>query len=155
MSSSRCGCIDEQDREIRYESLVPPVDPTNIHPAGHGLLKVSHRKIDEARSTEYWPVHTHLEADYQPLEAGEIVADRGRAQSQQCGDPQGLPAAGRRPALFTRGHPDRAYDESYHVGATNTVYTGPDHPSYLQLPIVPRDNAVAAETTRNIRVVKP
>jgi uncharacterized protein len=43
--------IDEHDREIRYESLVPPIDPVNIHPAGHGLLKVSHRAIDHARST--------------------------------------------------------------------------------------------------------
>ena len=35
------------------------------------------------------------------------------------------------------GLPARSYDESYHVGATNTVHTGPDHPSCLQLPIVP------------------
>ncbi|GAA1964280.1 CocE/NonD family hydrolase [Microbacterium deminutum] len=66
--------LDENDREIRYESLVPPVDPTSIHPAGHGLLKVSHRKIDEHRSTDYWPVHTHTEADHAPLESGEVVA---------------------------------------------------------------------------------
>jgi len=32
--------IDENDREIRYESLVPPIDPANVHPVGHGLLKV-------------------------------------------------------------------------------------------------------------------
>ena len=36
------------------------------------------------------------------------------------------------------GIPDRAYDESYHVGATDTVHTGPDHPSFLQLPLVPQ-----------------
>ena len=66
--------LDYHDREIRYESLVPPIDPANIHPVGHGLLKVSHRALDDARSTEYWPVHTHAEADYQPLEDGEIVA---------------------------------------------------------------------------------
>ena len=35
------------------------------------------------------------------------------------------------------GIPTRAYDESYHAGATNTIYTGPNHPSYVQLPIVP------------------
>ena len=45
--------LDEHDREIRYESLVPPIDPANIHPVGHGLLKVSHRKLDvsDRRST--------------------------------------------------------------------------------------------------------
>ncbi len=31
-----------------------------------------------------------------------------------------------------------AYDPGYHDGATNTVYTGPDHVSYVQLPIIPR-----------------
>lgn len=65
--------LDEQGAEIRYESMVPPIDPANIHPAGHGLLKVSHRKLDEDRSTEYWPVQTHAEADYQPLTDGEVV----------------------------------------------------------------------------------
>ena len=35
------------------------------------------------------------------------------------------------------GLPTRTYDESYHIGASNTVYTGPDRPSYVQLPIVP------------------
>lgn len=65
--------LDEQDREIRYESLVPPIDPANIHPVGHGLLKVSHRVLDDERSTEYWPVPSHTEADHRPLVAGQVV----------------------------------------------------------------------------------
>ena len=123
------------DREIRYESLVPPIDPTNIHPVGHGLLKVSHRALDDARSTEYWPVHTHAEADYQPLEDGEDRRDRGGALPEQLrvirkGCRLRIDIQPYSPA----GMPSRAYDESYHVGASNTVYTGPDHPSYVQLP---------------------
>jgi hypothetical protein len=129
--------LDEHGCEIRYESLVPPIDPASIHPVGHGLLKVSHRAIDPARSTEFWPVHTHAAADYQPLNDGEIVAvEVGLYPST---------------ALIRKGHrlrvdiqpstpaglPSRAYDDSYHVGATNTIYTGPDHPCYVQLPIVP------------------
>ena len=36
------------------------------------------------------------------------------------------------------GHGNRhGYDPSYHEGATNTIHTGPDHPSWLQLPFVP------------------
>jgi predicted acyl esterase len=36
------------------------------------------------------------------------------------------------------GHGTRhAYDPSYHDGARNLVYTGPEHLSYIQLPIVP------------------
>ena len=44
--------FDEQDREIRYETLVHPIDPVHVHPVGHGQLKVSHRKLDAARTTE-------------------------------------------------------------------------------------------------------
>ncbi len=117
--------------------MVHPVDPANFHPIGHGSLKVSHRAVDEAKSTNYWPVHTHLEADHQPLRDGEIVAievglnpssavirknSRLRIDVQPY-SPSGLPV--------------RAYDESYHLDATNTIYTGPDHPSFVQLPIVP------------------
>ena len=131
--------IDEHDREIRYETMVHPIDPVHPHPVGHGLLKVSRRKLDEARSTEYWPVHTHLEADSALLKDGEIVAvEFGLNPSS---------------ALVRKGHrlrvdiqpyapaglPVRAYDASYHIGATNTVYTGPSHPSYIQLPIIPVD----------------
>lgn len=129
--------IDENDREIRYESLVPPIDPANIHPVGHGLLKVSHRTLDTARSTEYLPVHTHTEADNAPLEPGEIV------QIEVVLNPSS--AVIRRGCRFRvdiqpfspAGIPSRAYDESYHLGATNTVYTGEQYPSYVQLPLIP------------------
>ena len=128
--------LDENDREIRYESLVPPVDPTSIHPAGHGLLKVSHRKLDEERSTDYWPVHTHTEARPRPAARRRDRRDRGRAQPEQ----RAVIRKGCRLRVDVQpyspaGLTSRAYDESYHVGATNTLYTGPDHPSYVQLPI--------------------
>ena len=36
------------------------------------------------------------------------------------------------------GHGSRhGYDAGYHQGASNTIYTGPEHPSYLQLPVIP------------------
>ena len=129
--------LDEQDREIRYESLVPPVDPSNIHPVGHGLLKVSHRALDDARSTDYWPVHTHLEEDHQPLDPDAVVPiEIGLNPSSaviRAGHRLRLDVQPYSPAGLT----SRAYDASYHIGATNTVYTGPDHPAYVQLPIVP------------------
>ncbi len=128
--------LDQHDREIRYESLVPPVDPTNIHPVGHGLLKVSHRKLDEARSTGYWPVHTHTEADYRPLRPGEIVAVEVGLNPSTALIPAGCRLRIDIQPYSAPGVPARAYDPSYHLGATNTIHTGPDHPSYLQLPIV-------------------
>ena len=36
------------------------------------------------------------------------------------------------------GHGMRhAYDKAYHDGAQNTIFTGPKHPSYVQLPFLP------------------
>jgi predicted acyl esterase len=111
--------MDEQDREIRYESVVPPIDPFAIHPVGHGLLKVSHRMLDDARSTEYWPVHTHRQADHQPLVRGDVVlvevglypstalirsGCRLRVDIQPSRPPQLGPAAGR-PGTMTTVRP--------------------------------------------------
>jgi predicted acyl esterase len=129
--------IDEEDIEVRYETLVMPIDPEHIFPVGYGCLKVSHRKLDMARSTEYWPVHTHAETDYAPLETDEAVAvELGLNPSTA------LVRKGQRLRLDIQpsapaGIPSRAYDETYHRGATNIIYTGPRHPSYVQLPIIP------------------
>ena len=129
--------IDEQDREVRYEALVMPIDPEHIHPFGYGVLKVSRRKLDPARSTGYWPVHTHIAADEAPLVDGEIVAiEFGLSPSSA------LVRKGYRLRLDIQpntpaGIPSRAYDPSYHLGATNTIHTGSDHPSYVQLPVIP------------------
>jgi len=36
------------------------------------------------------------------------------------------------------GHGMRhGYDKAYHDGAQNTIFTGPKHPSYVQLPFLP------------------
>ena len=129
--------IDAHDREIRYEALVHPIDPMHVHPVGHGLLKVSHRTLDEARSTDYWPVHTHAAVDYAPLESGEVVAIEVGLNPSSAMIRTGCRLRIDVQPYAPSGVPVRAYDESYHVGATNTVYTGPDHPSYVQLPIVP------------------
>jgi hypothetical protein len=131
--------LDEQDREIRYESVVHPIDPHHVHPVGHGWLKVSHRALDRTRSTEYWPVHTHTEADHQPLESGEVVPIEVGLNPSSA-----LIRKGCRLRIDVQPHspaglPVRAYDETYHVGATNRIHTGPQHPSYVQLPIVPRN----------------
>ncbi|TQL52567.1 CocE/NonD family hydrolase [Subtercola boreus] len=131
--------IDENGREIRYESLVPPIDPANIHPVGHGLLKVSHRALDALRSTPYWPAPSHAEADHQPLEIGEVVAVEVGLYPSTALIRKGSRLRVDVQPYSPAGIPSRAYDESYHLGATNTIYTGPEHQSYIQLPIVPAD----------------
>jgi len=129
--------IDAQDREIRYEALVMPVDAEHIHPVGYGALKVSHRKLDEGRTTEYWPVHTHAEADYSPLEKDQVVAIELGLNPSSALIRKGCRLRLDIQPISPAGVPARAYDASYHLGATNAIYTGPDRPSYVQLPVIP------------------
>ena len=108
------------------------------HPVTIGWLKVSHRKTDPAKSTVYRPWHTHLKSDYQPLKPGEVVPVEVEIWPTTL-----LIQKGRRLRLDIQptdgwDHPClHDYDETYHKGATNTIYTGPDYPSYIQLPEVP------------------
>ena len=136
--------IDKQGREIRYDAPIHPAHPLHAAPVGHGLLKVSHRKLDAARSTNYWPVHTHAEADYAPLREGEIVAIELGLNPSSAFIPKGCRLRVDIQPYAPAGAPTRAYDERYHSGAVNSVYTGPDHPSYFQLPIIPAKTASRA-----------
>lgn len=129
--------IDADGDEIRYEAVVHPVDPVHIHPVGHGMLKVSRRELDTARSTEYWPVHTHAEDDHAPLAADEVVAIELGLNPSSALIRQGSRLRVDIQPYAPAGIPVRAYDASYHTGARNVIYTGPDHASYIQLPVVP------------------
>jgi hypothetical protein len=71
------------DGEVMEQSNIPlhelPVDTVkevaNVNPTKYlgptGILRVSHREIDPKKSTEYWPHHAHLRADY--IEPGKVV----------------------------------------------------------------------------------
>jgi uncharacterized protein len=139
--------LDEQDREVDFcgPALIPGTDH-RFYPLTKGWLKVSHRKLDEARSTGFRPKHTHRRADYAPLTGGEIVP-----VEVEIAPTTGLVRRGHRIRVdvepFTgTGHGNRhAYDPAYHDGAHNTLHTGPDHPGYLQLPVVPARNDHPAE----------
>lgn len=108
------------------------------HPISIGWQKVSHRKTDPEKSTVYRPWHTHLEEDCQPLKPGEIVPVEVEIWPATAFVKKGnrirldiQPADG-------HDHPcPHIFDLSYHKGALNTLYTGMDHPSYLQLPVIP------------------
>jgi uncharacterized protein len=131
--------LDETDREIDFcgPALIPGIS-TDFYPLAKGWLKVSHRTLDTERSTDFRPKHTHLRADYAPLRDGEIVPVEVEIIPNT-----GLIRKGQRLRVDIQpytgvGHGMRhAYDPTYHDRAQNTIYTGPEHPSYLQLPVVP------------------
>jgi predicted acyl esterase len=130
--------VDEENREVLY--LTTPSTPILGHyaPFQKGELKVSHRKLDPVKSTDYRPYHTHLEVDYQPLNPGEIVEIQveiwpGTALIKKGWrirlDVQPIPGC--------EGGTLVDIDQSYQAGSSNTIYTGPEHLSYIQLPIIP------------------
>lgn len=132
--------IDEQDREVDFSGQTTMGFAARAvhYPTAKGWLKVSHRVVDPARSTEYTVKHTHLAADYAPLQGDEIVPVEIEIIPTTA-----LVRRGQRIRVDIQpydgqGHGTRhAYDPSYHTGATNTIYTGPDHVGYIQLPVVP------------------
>jgi predicted acyl esterase len=83
-------------------------------------LRVSHRKLDQERSTAYRPYHRHDELQF--LTAGEVVPVAIEIWPTGMflhNDPED-----RNPARLT---------------GTNTIYTRADHASYLLLPIIPNE----------------
>jgi uncharacterized protein len=131
--------LDADNREVDFcgPALIPGIS-TQFYPLAKGWLKVSHRALDKERSTEFRPKHTHLRADYAPLRDGEVVPVEVEIIPNT-----GLIRQGHRIRVDIQpytgvGHGNRhAYDASYHDGARNMIYTGPEHPSYVQLPVVP------------------
>ena len=124
--------FDEEGDEVIYPAFTS-MEPTL--PLGFGSMKVSHRALDPERSREYLPVYQHTKEAYAPLEPGEIVeAEVGTFPTSA------LIKKGWRIRLDIDPVGNRwvCYEEdAYRKGASNSIYTGGSHPSYLQLPVLP------------------
>lgn len=109
-------------------------------PVTKGWLRASHRALDEAASTDYRPVHTHV--DPQPLAAGEpvlldievmptsMVFEVGHRirVSVRAGD-DGEPTRFR--------HDDPVDRDPSRFAGDNTLHSGPGHQSYWLAPVIP------------------
>jgi uncharacterized protein len=130
--------LDEAGREVDYAGPITMGMNVPNYPLAKGWLKVSHRKIDVARSSNFTVKHTHRKADCAPLKANEVVPVEIEIIPNM--------------ALIRNGYrirvdiqpfdgvdhgPRHRYDPAYHDGARNTIYSGPNYPGFIQLPIVP------------------
>ncbi|MDH4188900.1 MAG: CocE/NonD family hydrolase [Betaproteobacteria bacterium] len=140
-------------REIVFQGAIDPHTPV-----AQGWLRASQRKLDEKLSTEYRPYHAHDER--QPLKPGEIVQLDIELWPTSIVVP-----AGCRVVLTVRGrdyewqrntgaklsnfknelrgcgpflHDDPRDRPSAQFGGTTTLHMGPNHPSYVLLPVIPR-----------------
>jgi predicted acyl esterase len=136
--------FDPQGNEVTFFSATEPKAPVS-----QGWLRVTQRKIDPARSTEYQPVHPHDEA--QPLTPGEVYevdvevwpaslylpAGYRLTLTLQGKDFQrgGIVGLGSGSGNFTHDDPIDRPAERY--GNEHTIHTGGARESYLLLPVIP------------------
>jgi hypothetical protein len=111
------------------------------HPGALGILRVSHRELDEKRSTPAEPVITHRRE--QLLEAGQIVpVDIGIWPSSR------LWYAGERLRLVVGGHLEPAWFLPFAWELRNrgkhVIHTGGKYDSHLLVPVIPRRRSVEA-----------
>jgi len=135
--------FDPQGKEITFLSAVEPKAPVS-----QGWLRVSQRKLDAKRSTEWQPWHPHDET--QKLEPGEIV----EVDLEIWPASLALPA-GHRLALTLQGkdferpgesgaqkgsgwflHDDPRDRPPASFAGTHTVYSGAGRESYLLVPAI-------------------
>jgi uncharacterized protein len=124
--------------------------PTSVlglpHPGAWGRLRVSHRALDEARSTDYQPVQSHRAED--KLAPGQIVPvdivfyPHGRIWH-----------AGETLRLRVTGHYIReGWFEPFSWDTDNQgrhiIHTGGSYDSYLQIPVIPPRYRSGAYTYR-------
>lgn len=135
------------EREVPYRTIEPATFQGEARgkrataPLTSGVLKASRRATDPTRSTPERPWHTHLEKDAQPLIPNEpvkieveLLAVAGRISAGRRLRLEVSPIEG--PGVVVPGF-ERAYDETYHRGATNCVLTGGTHASSITIPIIP------------------
>ena len=157
--------LDPDGTEATFIASVEPQAPV-----ANGWLRVSHRKLDPERTTEYRPWHTHDEK--QPLTPGEIyevdveiwpsclvipagytleliIEGKDFARDDLDPDPTYAKLAERMVAFAGRDWPDlfRGMGLFLHndpqdrpaaiFNGDNTIYSGPEHPAYLLLPVIP------------------
>ena len=137
--------MDENNVEVPYAAdqvTTKAFYGGQVHPLAKGAMKVSHRKLDPEKSTIYRPYFTHQREDYQPLSPGEVVDCEVEFWPTTALVKKGWRIRlDLKPGLDSSGQQFGFYldpsDQTYIIGASNSIYTGPEHQSYLQLPIIP------------------
>lgn len=140
--------------EVVFQGAVDPHTPL-----GHGWLRVSHRKLDPALSTEHHPYHPHDKV--QPMTPGEIyqvdieiwpvgiVVPAGyrlaltiRGADYEWPGVDEIPEFShfkgskmRGVGIYTHADPVSRPQDVY--GGTTTLHAGGPHPASLLLPVVP------------------
>jgi len=141
--------MDKNNQEIPY-ALRPR---SGYYPVGKGWQRVSHRALDKDKSTIFRPWTTDRQADYAELKSpSEVVPIDVYVEPTTAlvrkGDRIRLDV---QPVIGCDWGSPQYWDASYHQGASNTVYTGADHTSYVQLPVVPAQVSSVPTSTASVK----
>ena len=136
--------FDAAGKELTFFSATEPKCPVS-----QGWLRVSQRKLDTDRSTEWRPWHVHDET--QKLTPGEIYEIAVEIWPASIFLPEGCrlaltlqgkdferagePGPNKGVGWFTHDDPQDRPPKSF--AGTNTIHTGPERESYLLLPVIP------------------
>ena len=134
--------FDPQGNEVTFFSAVEPKAPVS-----QGWLRVSHRKLDAARTTEYQPWHSHdelqmltpgavYEVDVEIWPASLALPPGHRLSLTLQGkdfERPGVQGESKGSGFFT--HDDPIERPAPRYTGTHTLYTGGERASYLLLPI--------------------
>ena len=129
--------VMDGEREVPYRTR----ESESAAPVTSGCLKVSHRAVDPARSTPERPWHTHRREDAQPLSPDEVVQVEVEVLPATARIPIGRHLRIEISPTEGRGRvpgAERDYDESYHRGAVNRIFTGGVQASSITIPVVTR-----------------
>jgi predicted acyl esterase len=126
--------FDPAGKELTFLSATEPKCPVS-----QGWLRVSQRKLDAERSSDWWPYHAHDEI--QKLKPREIYKIEVEIWPTSIFLPRGYRLAvtlqGKdfeRVGWFTHDDPVDRPPASF--AGTNTIHTGADRQSYLLLPVI-------------------
>jgi hypothetical protein len=148
------------DEEIVFQGAVDP-----HHPIAQGWLRVSHRKLDPARSRPYRPYHAHDERlEVEPGEVYEVdveiwptsivippsyrLALSVRGKDYEYGG--AVAELSHFKGSKMRGSGIYVHDDSDErpasvYGGVTTIHAGPTRPSHVVLPIVPSETAATEQ----------
>ena len=122
--------VSSETEDMDVFAFLRKINPDgSVVTATRGMLKVSQRKLDPKLSTPYRPYHPHDVEE--KLTPGQIVPVEVEIWATSMIFEQGS-----RIRIDVLPHDGAHYFSSYHL-KNNSIYTGPDHPSYVLLPIVP------------------
>ncbi|MFZ0449428.1 MAG: CocE/NonD family hydrolase [Desulfatiglandaceae bacterium] len=121
------------------------------HPGAPGLLRVSHRELDEERSTPFEPVHTHRRE--QLLQPGEVVPVEidiwPTSKFWHAGEQIRVVVSGhyiREPGWFEH------FTWALRNRGQHIIHTGGRYDSHLLVPVIPRRSIVIDEAQMNVGV---